>query len=299
MIRDSHNRSEAATYLGLAFTSLTYAATPYFVRVAILHSPSMSMVFMRFSLGMLCLAPLFMRQEANLRMPGKKDLLSIVLLAGPGIFAYHYLFFASLAFTAPVNVAVLAAMLPMFSSIIAALCGKEKLSFARVCALASSFLGVLLVLSRGDMSAFRSMDFNKGDLMMLAGVFCFSIYSVGSKGFLANCSAISASFFGTAATALLALPFFLLELRQTNWSEPSVWVAAVYMGLFPSCFGLYFQQLGIQRVGVGRAIGFINLVPVFSVVISLFVLGFDSVSLVQFASMALILFGVLWNSKIR
>lgn len=298
-MEDPHRRSEVLTYLGLAFTSFTYAATPYFVRVAIQHSPSMSIVFLRFSIGTLCLMPLFMKQEVASRLPRAKDIALIAALGGLGIFIYHYLFFASLVYTEPVNVAVLAAMVPMFSSTIAALCGKENLPIRRICALALTFFGVLIVLSRGDISIFRTMDFNKGDLMMLVGVFFFSVYGVGCKGLLANYSAISVSFFGTVVTVLFALPFFLYEFAKTNWSEPSVWIAVVYMGFFPSGIGLFFQQIGIQRVGVGRAIGFINLVPVFSVIISLFVLGTDSVSLVQIASMSLILFGVFWNSKIR
>ena len=54
-----------------------------------------------------------------------------------------------------------------------------------------------------------------------------------------------------------------------------------------------------QRIGVSRAVGFNNLIPVFSVVISLFVFGIDSVKPTHLVGMAIIIPCVLWNARIK
>lgn len=286
-------------YMGLTLMALVFAGTPYFVRIAINNAPTMSIVFMRFLFAALLQFPFVVRQERRLWLPAKEDLPWVLTLGILGMLLFHYLFFAATLYTSPVNIAVITSMMPISASVIAALQGKENMTGARICAMLITFVGVLFVLSGGDMAVIRSMKFNRGDLMMLVGTVFFAWYNVGSKSVLAKYSPISSSFFFTVVTVIFSFPFFLREAGGINWSAPSVWIAMIYMGFFPSGIGLYIQQLGIQRIGISRAVGFNNLVPVFSVVISLIVIGSRSVSFAQLVGMVLIIAGVFWNSRIR
>lgn len=140
-----------------------------------------------------------------------------------------------------------------------------------------SVVGILIVMSEGSIKTLQEIRFNRGDLMMLVGTLFFAWYNVGCRSILTKYPPLFTAFFFTVVTAAFSFPFFLQEVASVRWEAPSIWIAGVYTGLFPSALGLYIQQLGIQRIGVSRAVGFNNLIPVFSVVISLFVFGIDGV----------------------
>ena len=285
-------------YAGLVFSSLTFAGTYHLVKIAVVDIPPMSLVFMRFLCGWFALLPFVLRKPIHMRVPEKKDLPGVILL-GFGVYIYHYLYFLSLVYTTPVNSAMIAAMLPIFSSVIAVLCGKEALPRGRVGALLLALCGVLLVISGGDIATLAAMRFNKGDVIMLAGVLCFALYNVGNKGVIARYSAVSSIFFCTTVTIVFSFPFFLYQFKSIVWSAPAVWAASIYMGLFPSGIGFYLQQQGVLLVGVSKAMAFINLVPIFSVGLSVLLWGAQSVTLLQIMSMGLIIAGVLLNSRVR
>ena len=50
-------------YAALVLTALTYAGTPYFVKVAIENAPPMTVVFMRFSFAVSFLLPFVVKEK--------------------------------------------------------------------------------------------------------------------------------------------------------------------------------------------------------------------------------------------
>lgn len=286
-------------YAALVLTALTYAGTPYFVKVAIENAPPMTVVFMRFSFAVFFLLPFVVKEKNRLHRPSKKTLARMVTLGILGMFLYHYLFFAALQYTSPLSVAIITSIMPLAASIIATIEGVERLFLSRIAMMLLSVVGILIVMSEGSIKTLQEIRFNRGDLMMLVGTLFFAWYNVGCRSILTKYPPLFTAFFFTVVTAAFSFPFFLQEVASVRWEAPSIWIAGVYTGLFPSALGLYIQQLGIQRIGVSRAVGFNNLIPVFSVVISLFVFGIDSVKPTHLVGMAIIIPCVLWNARIK
>jgi drug/metabolite transporter (DMT)-like permease len=53
----------------------------------------------------------------------------------------------------------------------------------------------------------------------------------------------------------------------------SSWVSLAYLGLGGTALGFSLYYIGIKKIGASRAGIFINLVPVFSILLSWFILG--------------------------
>ena len=278
--------------------ALIFAATPFFVSGALGSVSPMSLVFLRFFIAVLLQAPFFIRSGIRQMLPDREDFKLVFSLGAFGMFAYHYLFIAAIGYTSPLNIAVIAAAIPIIASLIAAFKGLEPLSSGRVSAMLISFAGVLTVLSRGNIGVITGMEFNIGDVMMIFGVFCMAWCNVGSRNLLLKYSPMRVTFFFMLMPALFSLPIFIYESGSIDWGARAVWSAALFSGVFASFLAVYFQQHAIKEVGVSRTVAFNNLIPLFSAVISILIMGANSISTVQVISMCMIICGVLWNSRI-
>ena len=278
--------------------ALIFAAAPFFISDAMGSISPMSLVFLRFIIALLFQTPFFIRRGIRQMLPEREDFAWVLSLGVFGMFAFHYLYIAAIGRTSPLNIAVITAAVPIIASLIAAFKGLERLSRGRVCAMLLSFVGVLIVLSRGDVGVIAGMDFNIGDVMMLVGVFCMAWCNVSSKRLLLKYSPMRVTSFFMLMPALFSFPTFIYESGSIAWGVPAVWTAALFSGFFASFLAVYFQQHAIKQIGVSRTVAFNNLIPVFSAVISFALLGAQSVTPVQIMSMCMIIGGVLWNSRI-
>ena len=95
-----------------------------------------------------------------------------------GIVGYHYFFFLSLRYTEVANTAIINALSPIMTSIAAAALINERLSGRTYLGVLVAFLGVLLLLSRGDIDVIRAVEFNKGDLLMLLSVPLYAMFEI-------------------------------------------------------------------------------------------------------------------------
>lgn len=67
--------------------------------------------------------------------------------------------------------------------------------------------------------------------------------------------------------------------------------AVVYMSIFASVIGYLIQQISIRRIGPSRTSVFINLVPVFSILLSVLILS-EELEPVKLITAAMIITGV-------
>jgi len=68
-------------------------------------------------------------------------------------------------------------------------------------------------------------------------------------------------------------------------------LAVAYMSIFASVIGYLVQQMSIKEIGPSKTSIFINLVPIFSIILSVAILG-ESVSVIKLFTALLIITGV-------
>ncbi len=203
---------------------------------------------------------------------------------------YRYLIFVSLTgialfntfvyvaghYTSAINMALIGTTSsPIFATIMAVVFLKEKLSRYRVFGMITCISGILMLISNGSWSKLAAFHFSKGDLWILAGAFAFAIYNVLVRKKPTTISAINFLFIIFLIGTLMLFPFYLRELMYdapTNWN-PILIGSIVYLGLGTSAIAFLCWNLAIQKLGAGRTVLFGNLIPVFSIIEAVILLG--------------------------
>jgi drug/metabolite transporter (DMT)-like permease len=155
--------------------------------------------------------------------------------------------------------------------ILSSLVLREKIGAIQVAGFAMSLAGVLLVISGGSWDALVHIRFQQGDILLLGCVICWAFYSVIGKRVMRELSPLASTtwstLLGTAGlSVVVALQKGFDQLAEVSFP---VWADWSYMAVFATVLGFLWFNQGVQRIGAAKAAVFINLVPIFTMMISL------------------------------
>lgn len=214
---------------------------------------------------------------------------TLTAMALTGIIAYNMALYTALIYTSSTNAAVVSALNPALLVVLSSYLLREKLSGFQSAGLAVSFSGVLVIITGGQLSRVLQLQFNQGDLLMLVAITVWTLYSILGKK-LAKVPPITV----TAASALIATillaPFAVSQGMALGEISPMALLGIAYIVLFPSVASFIFWNVAVREIGAGKAGIFMNLIPVFTALISL-ALG-EAVTAVQITGGFLVFAGV-------
>jgi drug/metabolite transporter (DMT)-like permease len=206
-----------------------------------------------------------------------------------GIVAYNLVLYTALTYTSSTNAAVVSALNPALLVVVSSLMLREKLSVIQNIGIGVSFSGVLVIITGGKLASIFHMQFNQGDLLMLAAITVWTIYSILGKR-LTQVPPITATAASALIATLLLAPFAFIQGVSLSEISPMALVGILYIILFPSVGSFIFWNVAVREIGAGKAGIFLNLIPVFTALISL-VLG-ESVTIIQLTGGLLVFAGV-------
>lgn len=183
---------------------------------------------------------------------------------------------------------------PIFASLLAYLFLKEKMGLMRIIGMIICMIGILLLLSQGSMEKLMAFHFTTGDLWVLAGAFSFAIYNVLVRRKPKELSSIRFLFVVFFFGAILLIPFFLYEL---TYAPPIVWnkelvSSILYLGIGTSVISFLCWNLALHKLGTARTVIFGNLIPVFSTLEAVWLLG-EKVTLIHWVSGLIVILGLV------
>lgn len=220
-------------------------------------------IFQRFS-GSATSAPLTRRQH-----------LAIFALGATGIFAYNAGFFASLGRIPASRVALMVAASPILTLVAVQLIERGRWSFQLVGGVALSFVGVLLIVSHGDLPSLLHGALGLGELYFFGAVVAWVAYTLVIRYFLRGVPALTMTL-GAAAWGVLLLgvpALWELANGELAWPSAGQWAALAYLGLCGTTLSFVWYNRAVGVIGAARATQFTNLVPVFGVLLSVLLLG--------------------------
>ncbi|MBD0333944.1 MAG: DMT family transporter [Cyanobacteria bacterium Co-bin13] len=224
----------------------------------------------------------------------RRDWLPMVLLGSFGVVGYHYFFFASLSHTAVANTAIINAFNPVVTGLLAAAFIRERLRLRQYGGGAIALLGVLTLLTRGNLLHLLALRLNRGDLLMLCAVFCWAIYALLIKQLSQRHSGLIITFYAALSGVVQLLVLAGLERwwQQLATLSLASFLSLLYMGTAASGLGYLLFNLSVQRIGPTRTASVVySSVPVF--VAGLAWLFFrEPVTPIMLLSMGLILMGM-------
>jgi drug/metabolite transporter (DMT)-like permease len=295
-LADAETPQGAARVRQLALTAVfvhtAIAAATSFVAKATLND------FSPFSLALLRLvgasafaAPVVaLRRHAWRRVP-TADRWRMAALGLLGVTLNQTLFLTGLTESTPARSALLYALSPTLILVIGRLRGTERLSTLKVAGLVGAFGGVSLILADRISAATSSL---RGDLTILAGVLCWSLYSVLGRRLLRLYDPLVVACVGLIGGTVAYLPVGLWSLSARELSAASFggWLGVAFMAIFSSVVGYSLWYAAIRRIPASQAAVVTNLQPATVVLVSWAALG-EPISSGFILGAALVLAGVL------
>lgn len=199
------------------------------------------------------------------------DMLKLLLLGFFGIFGFNYGFFTALHTTSTLNAALIMALSPLLTALLASFILRTPLQPQQLSGIAIAFLGVTLVVTGGHLSA---VHIAIGDCWMLLSCFCWSLYSVLLQKLTAHIPPMQqARWTVTAGAVGLTLVALLREpVGELATQTASTLAIILFMALCGTVLAYLFWLRGVQALGPQRAMIAFNLVPVSTLLVDL-VLG--------------------------
>ena len=299
---DPAPRERRVAYFALTLSTFFLALNHVISRGVHEHIPPLGLSFWRWVVGALVLLPVVLVDwRASLAV--YRAQWRAFLLAGTLVVGATTLMMVALNFTTATNTALINAVQPVLTVLLSRLV--YGVAFGRVqgVGIALAFSGVLVMICQGDWRMLAGLHFAGGDLIALLAMLGFSGYAIRFVRIPHRLSAARALFPMIVAGSLVLLPFYLLEsmlFRPVPLSTTSI-SAIVAIALLVSCAAMLMWNTGNRLVGANRASIFINLVPVFGVVLAVTFLGetFERWHLAGMAMIALGVWLVVWQRPKR
>ncbi len=261
--------------------------------------PPANAAFLRFAIASLVLVILARLIDGKIAIPPRKEWFSLLLLGMTGVFSYNILFFTGLQHIEAGRASLIIALNPLAITLTSVIFLGERLTFKQFLGIFISLIGALFVISNGHPSAIYSGGFGIGEAAILGCVASWTAYSVIGRSVLRSISPLAAVFYSSLIGTLLLFPLVLINNSINEILSYSLydWTSLIFLGFFGTAvgFSLYYQS--IRKIGASRCSVFINLVPLFSILLSWLLLK-ESIKLSVLAGGLILLAGVyLTNSS--
>ena len=279
-------------YLLLTITMMAWAGNAIAGRGARFDVPPVTLAYLRWAGAFLITLPFawphLKRDMAMLRAHWKIVLVLSIL----GVSAFNTLLYTGLQDTSALNGALIQSANPVFIALSVFLFFREPARLLQIAGIAVSLLGVLIVITRGDIAVLRDMSFNRGDLWVLASVLVWAVYTalLRLRPPLHWLSFLTATFGIGCACLTPLLIGELISGRALN-PTPQAFAAIAYVAVFPSIVAYICFNRGVELIGATRAGPFMNLVPLFVAGLAFVFLG-EAPQLFHAAGFALVIGGI-------
>lgn len=201
-----------------------------------------------------------------------------------GVGCYNALMYLALHTSTPLNVTLVGASMPMWMLATGALFFNQTIRRVQVLGAVLSLLGVLVVLSRGDLARLANVQLVPGDFYIVLASIAWAFYSwlLSQPKDAPEIRGDWAAFlmaqmvFGLGWAGLLTGGEWALSSKDVGASITWGWplaAALVYVALGPALLAYRCWGLGVQRVGPAIAGFFSNLTPLIAAMLSAAFLG--------------------------
>jgi len=152
---------------------------------------------------------------------------------------------------------------------------KSKISYLQLIGVIVSFIGFINIIIRGDILNLGSLNFVVGDIWMLGCVSCWALYSSMIRKIPKGIDNLSFLFLIFFIGNIFVLPFFIFEsfINQSFViNEQNGFLLVLYCGIGPALISYLLWIKAIKIIGANNSGLFLNLIPIFSSLISIFFL---------------------------
>ena len=233
--------------------------------------PPMSLVFFRWSLVWIILLPFTFREILKFKSVIIKNLPLLFFLALTSVGLFNSFTYLALVHTQVINASLFNTAIPAIIIFLCFLFKIEKTNKFQILGLIISVLGILSIITKLNLNILLSLNFNKGDLIMIGGVITWGLYSSFLKKKNFTLPLLTLVHVLCTFGLIFIIPQFIFEYSQGLIIEfdLSLFYILIFLALFPSIGSYYCWAGAVSIIGPNRSGIFLSLIPLFSTIMAI------------------------------
>ena len=288
-------------YIFLIICTFFWAGNFIVGKVATLFEiPPFTLNFYRWLIAFLILFPFTYKKIFEGFDEIKKKIVPLSIMGFTSITIFNSIVYYSLNFTQVLNGVLMISTIPVLIIFFSSCFTNERIKFTQIAGVATSLFGVLIIITKLEINKLLSLSLNRGDLWILVAMISWATYSIMVKEKKINLSPFALLETLIFIGLLFLIPFYLYEIYSEKYLLINIPVILTigYVVLFAG-IGAYIFWIGaIQLIGPSRSGIFLHLMPVFSSLMAIFLLG-ESLKNFHILGAAFIILGIFLSTKFK
>ena len=259
-------------YVMLVCASLFWAGNFMIGKFAYLTNiPPMTLVFLRWSLVWIILLPFTYKDIIKFKSTILNNLPLLFFLALTSVGLFNSFTYLSLIYTQVINASLFNTAIPAIIILLCFLFKIEKTNKFQILGLIISACGILAIITKLKIDILLSLNFNKGDLIMIGGVVTWGVYSTLLKKKKFTLPLLTLVHVVCTFGLISVFPQFLYEFSngQIIKFDINLVYTLTFLALFPSIGSYYCWAGAVSIIGANRAGISLSLIPLFSSIMAI------------------------------
>ena len=286
-------------YFMLVCASLFWAGNFIVGKFAFLTDiPPLSLVFYRWSLVWIILLPFTYKEIIKYKDVIFKNLPLLFFLGFTSVGLFNSFTYLALIHTQVINASLFNAAIPAIIILLCFLFKVEKTNKFQILGLIISIFGIIAIITKLKIHILLSLNFNKGDLIMIGGVLTWGIYSTLLKRKKFTLPLLTLVHVICTMGLISVFPQFLYEYSngQVIKFDINLVYTLIFLALFPSIGSYYCWAGAVSIVGANRAGISLSLIPLFSTIMAIGIYD-EKFQFFHLIGAILIILGLLLSNK--
>lgn len=277
--------------LAITFWGMSFVAT----KIALEELNPLTIIELRLALALCVIIPIAVYTKRNFSLNIKTHG-TILLLSLVAVF-HLWIQFTGLKYTTATNTGWIIGTSPVFIAFLGWVFFKEKITFQKLSGIIIAFLGLLLLINKGDITKINFIS-NKGDFLVLASAFTWSIYSIINKKITVNYSPLMTILYSFAIMLIIILPFLINQttIEQIAHLNSMTWYAVLFLGLFCSGVAYILWAQSLKNMEAAKVGAFLYIEPFVTVLTAWIILN-EKITYLNLLAGIIITFGVVIVNK--
>jgi drug/metabolite transporter (DMT)-like permease len=245
----------------VCFWGASFIAT----KIALSQLNPLNIIFIRLILASALLGTIALYTKRSFKISLKNHGFIFILAL---IAVFHlWIQVTGLKYTTASNTGWIIGITPVFMAILGFFVFSEKFTLFKITGILIAFFGLLLLISKGD---FLSIDFisKKGDFLILASAFTWSVYSMVNKKITITYPPLMTILFQFLIMAVVIIPFNVNEptIKIILHLSTEIWFALLFLGFFCSGIAYVLWAQSLKEMEAARVGAFLYFEPFVTVI---------------------------------
>lgn len=257
--------------------------------------PPVSLAYWRWLVAVVALTPIAVKPLISDWPIIKSNILYICITSILGISLFNTLIYIASHTTTAINLSLIAITFPIFIILLSRIIYHELLTVNKAIGVFLVTLGIITLITKGDVSVLKNINFSSGDLWMLLAAMTFAVYNLMLKKKPAQLGTRSFQLITFSVGLLFLTPFYIWEASTTDFQIHAITNTTLYyilyLGLFASLASYFLWGNAVEKIGPTKSSMIYYSLPIFSGLLAYLFLG-ETIENIHLLSMFLIAAGI-------